>query len=380
MILRYKVNKNIRTLATWITGLITSKSNEEQVDFQREPIRKILLVRASFRMGHSVLATPAVFLFRKNFPHARIDFAGPSISKPLFQNLPITNYYEIHQRFPKSCWAYLPFLKQIRSTKYDLAIDVSCSKSALGAFIVGFSGARFRVGLRGRWDDWFNVRLERPSETSKYRNLPAFVRSMGLQSEELRPSLSLSGDEKANGKRQLGILLEDRDPTGPIVGVFVGGRKSWGKRWPKENFMELIGDLHAQGAKVIVFGGPEEKDVRQYFDRALSGGAPFVFEPSPRKFAALVSACDLFVSGDSGPMHVACAIGVRTIAIFLLQYNCERWAPPSSVARLVDQSEGRTVKELIEVCRMEVDAWFCKQGGKKLGLALMWLLGFDVGA
>jgi len=378
MILRYKVNKKIRTLATWMTGLITSRSNEERVDFQREPIRKILLVRATFRMGHSVLATPAVFLFRKNFPHARIDFAGPAISKPLFQNLPITNHYQIHQRFPKSCWAYVPFMKQIRSTKYDLAIDVSCSKSALGAFIVGFSGARFRVGLRGRWDHWFNVRVERPAQNSKYRNLPDFVRSMGLQSEELLPSLILSADEKENGRRQLEMLLADRDPTGPIVGVFVGGRKSWRKRWPKEHFKELISDLHAQGVKVIVFRGPEEKDVVRYFERALPWGVPFVFESSPRKFAALVSNCDLFVSCDSGPMHMACAMGVRTIAIFLLQHNRERWAPPSSIARLVDQSAPRTVKELVKVCRMELDQWFGTLGGKLL-VGLIGMSGFDIG-
>src|SRR5215831_13849617 len=189
MILRYGVNKNIRALATWITGLLTSRSNEKRLDFHQEPIRKILLVRATFRLGHAVLATPAVYLLRKNFPDARIDFVGPAVSETLFQNLPITNHYQIYQHVPKSCWSYAPLMKQIRSTKYDLAIDVGCSKSALGAFVVGFSRARFRVGLRGRWDNWFNVRLERPGENSKYRNLPAFVRSMGLQSEELLPSL-----------------------------------------------------------------------------------------------------------------------------------------------------------------------------------------------
>jgi len=354
-VFRYQLNEKIRALATWMTGLVTARSPDEQLDFHREQINKILLVRATFRMGDSILATPAMFLFRKNFPQARIDFVGPAISKILFQNLPINNHYPIYQRLPKSCWAYVPLLKQIRSTQYDVAIDVSCSKSALAGFIVGLSGARFRVGLRGPRDRGFNVRLDRPGEKNKYRNLPAFVRSMGLETQELFPRMILSADEKEKAKQQLRAALQDRDSVGPIVGIFVGGRKSWGKRWPKEKFMEVITTLHQEGVQVIVFIGPEEKDVIRYFQHTLPRGVPLLFEPSPRIFASLVSNCDLFVTCDSGPMHLACAIRVRTIAIFLLQHNSGRWAPPPSLARIVYQTEGRSVKDLIEACRMELD-------------------------
>jgi len=351
---RYRLNKKIRALATRLMGLITARSNEDPLDFHREQIKKILLVRATFRMGDSILATPAIFLLRKNFPQAAIDFVGPAISKTLFQNLPINNHYQIYQSLPKSCWAYVPLLKQIRSTKYDIAMEVSCSKSALGAFIVGFSGARFRVGLRGRWDRWFNVRLDRPGEINKYRNLPLVVRSMGLESQELFPSLILSADEKEKGKHQLRAALQDRDRAGPMVGIFVGGRKSWGKRWAKENFMEVITDLHTQGIQVIVFIGPEEKEVIRYFEQALPRGVPLVFEPSPRMFASIVSNCHLFVTCDSGPMHLACAIRVRTIAIFLLQYNFDRWAPPPSLARVVFPDPCASANEVIEACRHEL--------------------------
>lgn len=355
MVLRYRLNKKIRTLATWITGLVTVRSNEERIDFHREQIKKILLVRATFRMGDSILATPAILLFRKNFPEAKIDFVGPVISDTLFQNLPIDYHYRIYQSVQKACWAYVLLLKRIRSTKYDLAIDVSCSKSALSAFIVGFSGARFRVGLRGRRDRWFNVRLDRPAENNKYRNLPAFVRAMGLETEELLPSVVLSAVEKQNAKSRIKTLLGERgDATDPIVGIFVGGRKSWGKRWPKENFMELITGLHAERIKIIVFIGPEERDVIGFFKQALPRGVPLVFEPSSRMFASLISNCDLFVACDSGPVHLACALRVRTLAIFL-QHNFHRWAPPPTLARIIYQDAGLTAKEVIEACRLELN-------------------------
>ena len=74
MVLRYRLSKRIRALATWVTGMIAARADEEELDFHREHIKKILLVRATFRMGDSILATPAIFLFRRNFPDARIDF------------------------------------------------------------------------------------------------------------------------------------------------------------------------------------------------------------------------------------------------------------------------------------------------------------------
>ena len=355
MVLRYRLSKRIRALATWVTGVIAPRADEQQLDFHREQIKKILLVRATFRMGDSILATPAIFLFRRNFPDARIDFVGPSISKVLFQNLPIDNHYQIYQDIPKACWAYALLMKQIRGRNYDLAVEVSCSKSALGAFIVGFSGARFRAGLRGRRDRWFNVRLDRPADNNKYRNLPAFVRSMDLEAQELFPSLILSPDEKEKGKNRLRALLGDRDPVAPIVGVFVGGRKCLRKRWPEENFIELITDLQAKAVNIVVFVGPEERDVMGFFKEKLPPAVPLVVEPSARIFASLVSNCDLFIACDSGPVHLACALRVRTIAILLLQHNFDRWAPPPSLARVVCQAADSLAKGVMEACHAELD-------------------------
>lgn len=363
---RYLFNKRVRALATWITGLITVRSEDECLNFDRERIDKILLVRATFRMGDSVLATPAIFIFRRNFPHTRIDFVGPVISKSLFQNLPIVQYYQIYQRPPRAAWAYIPLMKHIRATKYDLAIDVSCGKSALGAFIVGFSGARFRVGLKGRRDRWFNVRLDRPTETSKYKNLPVLVRSMGLPAQEVFPSLILSPDEKEKAKRQLRAAVMRRHPTDPAVGIFVGGRRSIGKRWPKENFMQVITNLNTQWINLVVFVGPEEKDMIGYFKETLPRDIPLVFEPSTRIFAALVSNCALFIACDSGPMHLACALGVRTVGIVVKEFNSDRWMPPASLARVVHQTQGHSIRELIEACYVELENLSVKQERRRV--------------
>ena len=146
----YRLNKNIRHLATRAVSLVNGTSEANGLGLDRERIEKILLVRANFRMGNSILAIPAITLFRRNLPRARIDFVGSPMSGILFQNLPIDRHFCITRRFPDVSWAYLALLREIRSVGYDLAVDVSCSQSAMGSFIVGFSRARFRAGLQGK--------------------------------------------------------------------------------------------------------------------------------------------------------------------------------------------------------------------------------------
>jgi heptosyltransferase-3 len=350
---RYFFDRQIRAFMMLALSWITPRSAEERADLTPETIKRILLVRSLFRMGDSVLATPAIGLFRKNFPEARIDFVGPIIGRLLFKNLEIDHYYEVYQRFPKVCWSYLGLLKQVRATKYDLAVDVSGSSAALGSFIVGFSVSRLRVGLKGRWDRWFNVRLARPASLNKYAILPELVRSMGLKSQAGLPTLVLSPEEKERGRQRL-LALVDQD-TSSIVGVFVGGRKTRGKRWARQNFLDLVTQLRVKGTTPIIFVGPEERDILAYFQQATRHEVPIIFEPNARIFASLVANCDLFVACDSGPVHLACALRVRTVAIFL-QNNFDRWGPPPSLGRVVYRESGIAVADVLQACQAELAA------------------------
>ena len=347
-IFRYSLNEQLRRVVNRIMRCITTESNEERLDLNKEQIKKILLVRATFRMGDSVLAIPALLLFRKAFPHARIDFVGAPIAGKLFKNLPIDHLFWITRRYPGSAWDYPLLLRQLRSVGYDIALDLSCSQSAMGSFIVGFSLARFRVGLRGKWDRWFNVRIDRPSERNKYRILPAFLRAIGLEVQECSHSLPLGDREKRKGRRRIDQMA-GWGAERPTVGVFVGGRKTWGKRWPIKNFCELITALYWQGINVVTFFGPEEKDLTGYYSDALDSGIAKVSALAPNDFAAMVSNCNLFVTCDSGPMHLACVLNTPTVAIFQ-HPNFDHWGPPPNVAKIVYQPAGCSVEEVFSNC------------------------------
>ncbi len=350
--LRYVLDRTLRAVVMWIMNRVTAPARQRKVYFRREQIRRILLVRSLFRLGDSILATPAIALMRDHFPKASIDFVGPKVTKSLSQGLSIDRYYEIHRSFPRVCWSYLELLIHLRRNRYDLAIDVSGWSAALGSFIVGFSGARFRVGLQGKWDRWFNFRVARPAAVNKYAALPELVTSLGLRRRKRFSAVALSPAERVEGSKRVAGML--RDDPGPIVGIFAGGRKSRGKRWPSANFVELAMRLRAHDARPIVFIGPEEMDLLSDLRFALADRVPLVFEPDIRKFASAVASCDLFVACDSGPVHLACALRARTVAVFL-KNNFDRWGPPPELASIVYRDTGVEVADVLEACRAQLN-------------------------
>jgi len=351
MPLHYRLDRTIRSSAMGVTKVFTSRAADEAVEWERERIDKILLVRGIFRMGDAILAAPAIELLAKNFPHAQIDFVGPPIANRLFKNLPLRNFYEISRSFPKVSWSYFTLIKELRARRYDLAMDVSCSSAAMGSFIVGFSGARWRAGMRGKWDRWYNQRANRPKANNKYVILPLVLAELGLKTEPCFPALALTDQEREGAGERIRNMLPKE--SGPVVGIFVGGRKARGKRWAPENFAEIAIGLNNDGARTLIFVGPEERAMARYFKAALQRHGAVAFEPDVRKFAALVAQCDLFVACDSGPMHLACALRVRTVAVFL-KNDMARWAPPAERAEVLYRETGPTPQDVLASCATEL--------------------------
>jgi len=317
-------------------GGLASGRQTAAIDPRGQDLKRILLVRANFRIGNAVLTLPAVAAFHKNFPAAKIDYVGSPISRLLLLNQPLEHHYEAPRRFPQVLWQYFVLLRRLRASRYDLALDVSCSQSALTSFVVGLSGARIRAGCAGKWDGLFNFRIDKLAESNKYRKLSELLKALRLKQIDEVGRLQFSATELSAGRAALASAVGK--VTGPLVGVFIGGRKLRGKRWPLENFVEVVVGLTQKGFCVVTFLGPEEADIAEEIKVALGPGASLVAEPSLRKFAVMVAQLDLFICCDSGPMHLACAVGVRVLAIFR-ERDVARWAPPASVARTISSAE-----------------------------------------
>ena len=348
--LRYRMDHWIRALVMRLIGWCARDSRPAPSDLPRE-IKKILLVRANFRIGNVVLALPAVAAFRTSFPRAQIDFVGSPVSQLLFQNQPLNQHYVAPRRFPQVVWQYPVLLRRLRAQRYDLAVDVSCSQSGLGSFVVGLSGAARRVGLTGKWDQLFNLKVPKLRSGNKYGKLAEFLTALRLEKIEPVGSVKFSAAERIEGQHQLESLIETKPAKS--VGVFVGGRRLRGKRWPLENFVALINGLERSGVNIVAYFGPEETELIVPLKNSLAPMTPVVCEPSLRKFAAMIAHLDLFICCDSGPMHLACAVGVPVLAIFQ-ERDVSRWAPPPSAARVVSSANGIGTEEVLVAALAEL--------------------------
>jgi heptosyltransferase-2 len=109
--------------------------------------------------------------------------------------------------------------------------------------------------------------------------------------------------------------MVDQARAGALVGVFPGANAP-ARRWPADRFASLARELQRLGAQVVVLGGPEEVALTG----SVAAAAPGVFDLGGRTdlvdLAALLSLCDLVVTNDTGPMHLAGAVGTPTVSLW----------------------------------------------------------------
>lgn len=117
-----------------------------------------------------------------------------------------------------------------------------------------------------------------------------------------------------------GTGINDRDI---LVGIAPGGGTSWGesafrKHWPRERFAYVAEELTiADGYKVILFGSEKEMDICNFItDRAKSNLINLCGKADLAQFAALLRRCQLLITNDGGPLHMASALGLKTVSIF----------------------------------------------------------------
>ncbi|MEW6269367.1 MAG: glycosyltransferase family 9 protein [Thermodesulfobacteriota bacterium] len=275
-------------------------------------VRRVLLVRPNFRLGNALITSPLVAALRDRFPGARIDYLGGEGTLALLENLPVDERIVMSRGFVLRPWRFVALFLRLRRRAYDVAIE-----AAMGSFSGGLyaylSGARFRVGVAGRSDRFLNVRLPPVPVTHAYDGPVAFAERLGVSCTP-QPVYVLTGDEERAALATLASLdLADGDVVDPFVALFVGGHGK--KRWPEESWVELAQRLAGEGARVVLFTGPDEAAAVARL-RARLAGVAHVLEPQPlRHFAALLATPAIAVTPDSGPMHLAAALGVPCVAV-----------------------------------------------------------------
>lgn len=276
----------------------------------RECIHKILIIRLS-ALGDIVNTLPLLPVLREAFPKASIDYMTAGLTVPLLEADPLVNKVICHKKSRRPD-RYIPVLWKLRHAAYDLVIDFQSSRYSRS--LVKATGASYRLGNGHRpvYTHPVDTRVVRDQATSLFREI-----LKPLELGDYLIAARFPGLEA--GAQSLEPVLEKVSlEKGGYVVFNPGHSPSWRtKRWPFRHWVKL-GELCLNaGLKVVISGGPDERQVGTKLVGCLGDGAvSLAGETDLFQLGALMRFSRGVVSTDSGPMHVAAMCGASVVALF----------------------------------------------------------------
>lgn len=291
--------------------------------------RRILVIRLDL-IGDLVLSMAAVRTLKRSYPEAVIDLlALPASAKVVIHDPDldeIITYDPNVWRRPKALlqaknWrnAY-NLLRRLRAQHYDIAVSVFGSWAGI---IAALSGAQRRVGFGresypGLMTDNVPGRHWRPGDHKHELDYCLeLAKAAGATIGPADRTPRLYVDPLAQQQLEHLLAQEGIDPEKPLIVCHVSSNNGQSKRWPIPYWAILIDKLiREQNAQVILTGSPDDKPLivsvtRQMQEQAIN----LAGKTSLPQLVALLQQANLVISGDSGPMHIAAAVGTPLIAI-----------------------------------------------------------------
>ena len=299
-----------------------------------QEVSRIIVIRPNFRIGNAILSTAIIAPLQERFPGATIDFLVTDKTASLFANLPIGYITTVSRSVMRQPWRALPIVRELRARRYDLAVQLAPS-SLSGLVVSSLVGARYIMGKPKGSAAWYDITVKDPI-VHAYDVGTAFSRTLGTIGPA-NTCLAISDEERARAFDQfqaMGLEADDNGNLDAFVAVFVGGHAD--KVCPVSFWLALINDLNRAGKRFIVFVGPEEKAMIPRLQQALET-LPLgsLCPPQPlRLFAAMLAQARVMVTPDSGPMHMAAALGVPVVMMLQAQKSMG-FVPPCAGSRVV---------------------------------------------
>lgn len=286
---------------------------------------RILLIRLD-HIGDVLMTTPAIHALRRHYPKSFLAILVSPSSYPIVENNPdIDKIYTFNvpwfdggrsQRI--SLKAYFQLLRILRKERFDIAVD--CRGDFRVLFLFSFlSGSRRRVGFTHLGGEFLlsdgvdydehkhfvelNFDLINSLDVPVHSGIHYYIHSSDEDKSYIQTMLT-----------EFGIIEDDM-----IIGIHPTTIPHWKlKRWRQDRFAELADQLSVKYKAKIVFTGSEHD--RESIQRICSLMKETAYnaagKTSLHQLAMLISFCQLFISNDSGPMHIAVAVKTPLVAIF----------------------------------------------------------------
>ncbi|MSN26409.1 MAG: lipopolysaccharide heptosyltransferase II [Geobacter sp.] len=279
-----------------------------------------ILIRSVNWVGDAVMTTPAIGLIRQHYPQSEITVLANKMVGEIFSRHEWVDRVITFDRQGKhkGISGRFRLAQELRKKSFDMAIILPNSFDS--ALVPWLAGIPVRLGknsdgrglmLTGRYTPSNSAVITH--EVGYYIDL---VRHFGISGRTDDPTLFIAPDENAKAAERLALHgISDGEM---LVGINPGAAFGSAKRWYPERFAEVALRLAEEwSARIVIFGGPSETDIAADIEKRLDGDAlNLAGKTSVRELMALIGRCNFFVTNDSGPMHIAAALGVPLAAIF----------------------------------------------------------------
>jgi len=300
--------------------------------------RRILLLRLE-RIGDLVMALPAIRDVRTLAPAATIDLVVGSWNLPIARALPCVDRVETldaswlaRAEGGSGARRLIDAARRWRSGKYDLALNFE--PDIRSNMLMAASGASWMAGWSsGGGGALMDVSLEYDTGVHTSENAQRLVST--VFGESPGPS-NLPLIAIPDGLRQSAAARIARGPGGPVVGVHVSGGRLV-KQWEPVRFAEVARRLaHDQNATIVLTGSPSDRGMVNEVKSTLPDGrvVDAAGEIDLLELAAVLERLDVLITGDTGPMHLAAAVGTPVVAVFGPS-DPVRYAPGGPADRVV---------------------------------------------
>jgi len=284
-----------------------------------------ILVRATNWVGDAVMCAPALQALREQFPSAHIAILARPWVAALYGREKFCDEL-IPYDAPRG-WqgvrAKWDMARDLKQRKFDCAILLQNAFEA--AAIVRAASIPVRIGYDRDARGWLlthPIRVPASGEIPRHQRfyyLELFKRAGLIGNYSFDSPIQLSGaaEAAAEGHKRLANMLI----AGPVIGVSPGAAYGGAKRWLPERFAEAAVSVARRiGATIAIFGSDSERDICDtVLHRVESTGQAcinFAGATSLAEFIELAAACEVYLTNDSGPMHIASALGVPTTVVF----------------------------------------------------------------
>ena len=283
-------------------------------------------MRGTNWVGDAVMTVPALRELRRLLPRARVTLATRPWAEGIFAGADFIDDFLVTQNSSSKPAALFREAREWRARRFDLA--VLFPNSFAPALVAALARVPLRVGYatQGR-APLLTQRVAVPAwrgerhEVFYYLHLVAELerRLYGSTTAETRdPDTELRVTDARLREAEV-LLLENGALRGrPLVAVCPGSTNSRAKRWPAERFAAVADLLHEKvGAEIVLVGAAEELEISKEVMRHMRA-RPVVLtgKTDLAQTAAVLKAADLLVTNDTGPAHVAAAVGCPVVVIF----------------------------------------------------------------